>query len=586
MAMKAQFGCLVLLSYLFLQSVHAAEEKFPTPPEAIRKEGIPQGKLIRGNFAQSTIFPGTQREYAVYVPAQYDSSKADNALMVFQDGMSFCNDGWGTRAPIVFDHLIHSGEMPVTISLFIEHGIVPSLSENAEARYNRSFEYDGMGDAYARFLIDEFIPFIEKTHSLTITKDPNQRGLCGASSGAIAAFTAAWERPDSFRRVYSMIGTYVGLRGGDDYPELIRRTAPKPLRVFLQDGENDLNIYAGDWWMANQTMLRALEWSGYEVNHVWGKGGHNHDHGAAIFPDAMRWLWKTKTVTAHPENCKSLASKYLIAGEDWQLVSTGHQWAEGLATLADGTLFFTDVGASKLYKIAPDGTQSLVDSDTGHTNGLALGPDGKIYGAAGGAAEIRAWDPSTGQRETIASGVKSNDLVVHHTGHIYFTDPSGGKIWHLASGTRERKAVDDFKNPNGIALSADQSLLFVTDFSGRFIFSYQIAADGSLLHKQPYFYAQLPANGPAGQLDGMASAASGELLVATESGIQIFDQPGRVQLVLPRPAPTDGRTSYVRFGGIDRKTLYIATKGTIYKRQVQLQGADPLKPNKPTKPSL
>lgn len=584
--MKSSPFALLLLLFLTLHALPADQEKFATPPEAIRDATIPQGKLIRGSYNRSTIFPGTKREYAVYVPAQYEASRSDQALMVFQDGTAFCNDGWGCRAHIVFDHLIHLGEMPVTVGLFIEHGFIPAPNDQAEARYNRSYEYDVMGDAYSRFLIEEFIPFIEKTHALTITKDPNLRGLCGASSGAIAAFTAAWERPDSFRRVYSMIGTYVGLRGGDDYPELIRRTAPKPLRVFLQDGENDLNIYAGDWWMANQAMARALDWSGYEVNHTWGKGGHNHEHGAAIFPEVMRWLWQTKVVTTHLESCKSNASQYLVRDHEWEVVSTGHQGAEGLALSADGSLFFTDATAGKLYKVSPDGTQSLIDGDTGHAVGLALGPDGKIYGAAPGASEIRMWDAITSARQTIATGVKSADIVVHHQGHVYFTDPMGGKIWHLAPSTHQKKVADEFVNPQGIALSADQSLLYVSDFSGRFIYSYQIAEDGSLKYKQPFFYAQLPVNGPTGSLAGMASTTTGELLVASESGIQVCDQPGRVQLVIPRPFPADARPSKVTFGGPGRQTLYLATQGTIYKRQVQLQGAHPLVPNKPPKPSL
>ncbi len=577
---------LLLTLFFAALPVTAQEEEYETPPDAVRKEGVPQGKLIKGTYKEdSAIFPGTTRDYAVYIPAQYDG-KTPAALMVFQDGLGYCDDGGGARAHIVFDNLIASKEMPVTIGVFVNPGVTPALNDQAEARYNRSYEYDGMGDAYARFLIDEFLPFIEKTHDVKLTRDPNLRGTCGASSGAIAAFTAAWERPDSFRRVYSMIGTYVGLRGGNDYPELIRRTEPKPLRVFLEDGENDNNIYAGDWWMANQSMRRAFDWSGYEVENVWGKGQHNHKHGASIFPDAMRWLWKTETVSTHPEKSQSKFNEFMIPGEDWQLVSEGHEWAEGMAVTADGTLFFTDVPAGELYKISPDGKQEIVDGETGKTNGLALGPDGLIYGAASGAKEIRTWDPATGKRETIANGTASNDIVVTASGHVFYTDPGAGKVWHLAPGTHERSEADpNFKGPNGIALSADHSLLFVTDFSGRFIYSYQIQPDGALKFKQPYFYAQLPVNSTC-QLDGMASTTNGELLVATEAGIQIFDQPGRVQIVLPRPKPSDKRTNYVAFGGKDRKTLYVATAGSIYKRLTKMQGANPVSPNKPPKPGL
>lgn len=551
-----------------------------SPSEAIRHQGVPVGELVRGTFDQSEIYPGTVREYAVYIPAQYDPAGNEAALMVFQDGLGFCNDRRGARAHIVFDNLIHEQVMPVTIGLFIQPGVLPPLDENSHERLNRSIEYDTLNGDYARFLIDEFIPYVEQKYSVRISKCPNQRGLCGSSSGAIASFTAAWERPDSFRRVYSMIGTYTGHRGGDDYPTLVRRTEPKPLRVFMQGNRDDLDLGSGDWWIANLALFRALEFSGYEVDHRWGEGGHNQANGAAIFPQVMRWLWATEEVSSHPEDYRSRARDYIDLTTDWEVVSEGHQWAEGLASTADGTLFFTDVFAGELYRFAPDGTRTLVDGDTGNANGLAIGPDGRIYGAAAGAKEIRAWDPETGERETISKGTHSNDIVVHHAGHIYYTDPQAGKVWHLAPETHERREADpDFPNPNGIALSTDHSQLFVTDFSGRFVYSYQIQNDGSLRYKLPYFHSQLPAPGGHAHLDGMCVNTDGNLLVASSQGVQIFDPRGRILIVLPRPRIGDQRTNYVTFGGPDRKTLFVATAGTIYKRPAKtFQGPDPTRP--------
>jgi gluconolactonase len=575
-------------SFLFLLSSLALHAETP-PPEAIRKDGVPRGKLTQSTFRESKIFPGTTRDYWVYVPAQYDASKPA-ALMVFQDGGGFCKDDWGARAPIVFDNLIAKDEMPVTIGIFINPGVVPAPNDQAEARYNRSYEYDGMGDAYARFLIEEMIPHVAKTMDLRISDNPDDRAICGASSGAIAAFTAAWERPDAFRRVYSMIGTFVALRGGDAYPNLIRKTEPKPLRIFLQDGSADQNIYGGDWWMANQTMERALAWAGYEVNHAWGEGGHSQEHGAAIFPEVMRWLWKdhsTVPVATHWENANTRAMEYLEPGQNWEVVTTGHDWSEGMAVAADGTFFFTDVPGNELFRITPDGTQTRISDATGNANGIALGPDGKtLYTASSGAKQIRAYDTSTGEFKIITEGTTSNDIIVSHSGHLYYTDPPAEKVWHVNLATGERTEADpSFKNPNGIGMSADQTLLFVAHFPSRFVYSYSIATDGTLSNKQPYFYAELPLNSPEGHLDGMAVTTTGELLVGTEMGVQIFDSPGRVQLILPRPSLTDNRTNYVTFGGPDGKTLYVATRETIYKRRVKLQGAHaweaPIKPPKP-----
>ncbi len=227
----------------------------------------PKGEVTKYTFNSSKIFPGTTRDYWVYVPKQYDGTKPA-CLHVNQDGIGF-------GAPAVFDRLIDAKEMPVTIGVFVRPGVVKATSPSALDRFNRSYEYDGLGDNYARFLIEELLPEVEtKTtadgRKIKLSTDGNDRAIAGSSSGAIAAFTVAWERPDSFRRVFSAIGTYVGLRGGNVYPTLIRKYEPKPIRVFLQDGSNDNNIYGGDWWMANQEMERALAFAGYEVNHAWG----------------------------------------------------------------------------------------------------------------------------------------------------------------------------------------------------------------------------------------------------------------------------------------------------------------------------
>ncbi|MGN6544803.1 MAG: SMP-30/gluconolactonase/LRE family protein, partial [Aureliella sp.] len=369
----------------------------------------------------------------------------------------------------------------------------------------------------------------------------------------------------------------------------IRKVEPKPLRVFLQDGSNDNNIYGGDWWMANQSMLRSLEFCGYEVEHVWGEGGHNGKQGAAIFPDVMRWLWKDHgkvEVTTHRDKSRSEAVKFLPEDSEWELVSSGHQWAEGLAIDNDGTLYFTDVFGSKLYKLTADGQQTLLDDDTGQTNGIALGPDGKLYGCSSQAKEIRAWDLKTLKREVISQGTHSNDIVVRHDGTIYYTDPAASKIWMIDGKTHQRREVDQFRDCNGITLSADQTQLFVAHFSGRFVFAYTIADDGSLENKQPFYYMEVPANEPAGHLDGMCSTQDGWLVSATEAGVQICDQPGRTHLIMQLPYGCE-RPCYARFGGADNQTLYVANVDKIWKRKTSLVGAKPYEaPVKPPKPQL
>ncbi|TWT81188.1 Gluconolactonase precursor [Planctomycetes bacterium CA13] len=575
----------LLVSLLMTQRVESqGKDAYPVPPEAARQTDVPTGQLLHGVFRESRIYPGTERDYWVYIPQQLTRGEP-SALMVFQDGKGYCNDNWGSRAHIVFDNLIHEKAMPPTIGLFINPGVVPAANENSLPRFNRSFEYDDVSDRYARFLIEEMIPHVEATHDVKISSDPNDRGICGASSGAICAFAAAWNRPDAFRRVYSMIGTFVGLRGGDELATLVRKTEPKALRVFLQDGENDLNIYAGDWWMENQTMYRALVWAGYEVEHVWGDGKHSHEHGAAIFPDAMRWLWKDYPlpITTDLDRSQSRAKEMLVDGAEWELIGEGYQWAEGLAITDDGTLYFSDVPAAKIYRVAPGGQPELFIENSGQANGLAIGKDGRLYGACRGERKILAWDRSTQEVEVIADDISSNDLVCLSNGSIYVTDPQSKHVWHIDPVTKKRTVVDSFVGCNGITVNPDQTLLYVAHFDGRFIYSYQIAADGSLEFKQPYFHLHLPADQVASHADGMCTSAEGWLLSATESGIQICDQPGRVNLIVPKPGQ-GRRVCYVR---LHENMLYAATADAVWKRPVQLTAAKPFNPPVlPPKPGL
>ncbi len=275
----------------------------------------------------------------------------------------------------------------------------------------------------------------------------------------------------------------------------------------------------------------------------------------------------------------------LISGEGWELVSDGHEWAEGLAWTQDGTLFITDVPASKLYRITPDGKRSVVVEDTGRANGIALGPDGKLYGACSGAEQIRAWDLKSFAMEVVAEGTKSNDIAVRHDGTIYYTDPQAGKIWMIDK-DRRKQAVDNFKECNGITLSADQAQLFVAHFPNRFVYSFFIGDDGKLQYKQPYFHLEVPVNLVQGQLDGLCVTRDGWLVSTTAMGVQICDQPGRSHLIIPMPIGSK-RPCYARFGGPDGKTLYVANVDKVWKRKTNLTGTFPWEPpSKPPKPRL
>jgi enterochelin esterase family protein len=267
----------------------ASASAYQYGPDSHRQAGIPQGEIAQFQHI-SAVFPNARRDYWVYVPRQYDPA-TPAAVMVFQDGHAYlAEDGW-FRAPVVFDNLIHVGAMPITVAIFINPGHVGTEPPaNPWDASNRSFEYDTLSDQYARFLTSEILPEVGSRWRLT--DDPEQRAICGLSSGGICAFTLAWERPDAFRKVMSHIGSFTDIRGGHAYPSHIRKQPMRPLRVFLQDGEADLDNEYGNWWLANLQMVAALRYRGYDHTFVAGSGAHDGEHGGAILPDSLRWLWR------------------------------------------------------------------------------------------------------------------------------------------------------------------------------------------------------------------------------------------------------------------------------------------------------
>lgn len=276
-------------------------------PDSLPQDGVPKGE-IKGPFViPSQAYPGTQHTYWVYVPAQYDPAKP-TALMVLNDGQAMMFAEGDVRAQNVFDNLIYRREIPVMIGVFINPGRTPQQPEPHPKNWgdrdtNRPAEYNSLDDKYARVVVNELLPALTKDYN--ISKDPEQRGIGGASSGAIAAFTVAWERPNEFRKVLSIVGSFVNLRGGHAYADIVAKTPKKPLRVYLQDGRNDNRGQrrdgqydeTRDWFAQNVRLMKALTAKGYDVNYTWGIGRHGQKQGGAIFPDMMRWLWRDQAVS-------------------------------------------------------------------------------------------------------------------------------------------------------------------------------------------------------------------------------------------------------------------------------------------------
>jgi enterochelin esterase family protein len=260
--------------------------------DSTRQSDIPRGVVTKHEW-KSQIFAETRRDYWIYVPAQYDG-QTPAGIMVFQDGHAYVDEEGPFRVPIVFDNLIHKKTIPVLIGLFINPGhngaTQPASPWQSD---NRSYEYDSLSDEYAQFLIEEMIPEVGKKYLLA--DDPKMRAICGISSGGICSFTAAWQRPDYFHKVLSHVGSFTDIRGGHVYPTLIRKSSKRDIRVFLQAGSNDLDLKFGNWWLSNLQMESALKFRDYDHKFAGGTGGHNGEHGGAILPESLEWLWREET---------------------------------------------------------------------------------------------------------------------------------------------------------------------------------------------------------------------------------------------------------------------------------------------------
>jgi gluconolactonase len=570
-----------LLFVLASVSICLHADDYTLGPDSQRQPKVPAGKITKYSWT-STIYPGTTRDYWIYVPSQYKADKPA-CVMIFQDGGRMVDENSDWRTTIVMDNLIHRGEMPVTIGIFIDPGVLPALSPNQQNRYNRSFEYDALGDRYARFLIEEILPEVARHYNLS--KDPNDYGIGGSSSGGIAAFNAAWNRPDAFRRLLTFIGSFTNLRGGEALATLIRRTEPKPLRVFMQDGRADNNSYAGNWFIGNQDIFSALEFAGYESTFIIGSEGHNAKHGGAILPDALRWLWKDYPKPAAKPARVNERGIYTILepGKEWELLGEGFKFSEGPAVDKEGNVYFTDRPNNRIHKIDQNGKVSVWKEDSGGANGMMFGPDGRLYVCQSGRRRIVTYTPD-GKESVLAEDIDSNDIAVTQRNEVYFSDPPNHRIWFIDSKGNKRVVYTGIDFPNGVRTSPDQSLLLVADTRGKWVWSFQIQPNGSLANGQPFYRMETPDESSQSGADGMTLDTEGFLYVATRLGVQICDQPGRVNAIINKPQAAS--LSNLVFGGPDMQWLYVTNGDKVYRRHLQRKGAVPWNPVKPPTPRL
>ena len=558
-----------------------AQSEFQLTPDSFPKAGVPQGRIIQYVHENSKAFPGSRRDVWVYVPANLPAG-AKPALLVFQDGGGYADRNGGYRLPTVLDNLIAAGQIPPSVAILVNPGVTPA-ADNAKQlpRYNRSVEYDGIDARYANFLIDELIPDALKRAGVTVDPNPANHVIGGASSGGIAAFTAAWHRPDYFGKVLGFISSFTDLRGGYGYPSLLRKSEPKPLRLYLQEGTNDQDIYSGSWPIGNQDVVAALRFAGYDMQYVTGPGGHDGRQASAVMPEALRWLFRPDPLPVGGTNGRQpVFQQCLIPGEGWKTVDTPDP-VDALATLADGTLVVT--GGGNVRRL---GDSQALRQGVGPVSHLAAGPDGSLVASLPAKKQVVRWSVD-GKEKVLIRGLKAAAVAPHHSGAVYVLEEGNGRIWRIAPDGKRTLEDAGLPGSRAICLVPDQSLLLVAPDPavGKYGLSLRVGQGGKLVDRQHYHDIAAPYADPGTGASAMAVDSNGWLYIPSRLGIQMLDQAGRVNGIVA--SPVAGGTGALAFAGEGRNTLYASVGGKLYARRTKAVGAvTSLAPVKPPQPRL
>jgi enterochelin esterase-like enzyme/sugar lactone lactonase YvrE len=596
-------------------------------PDSQPRAEVPKGTVTQHKLPPGKFYPGTTHNYQLYVPAQYDKNRP-TPFMIFLDGNGYAGDN--IRIPVVFDNLIARRELPAMIGIFINPGVLPALSEQAQNRYERIFQYDSLTPRFSSFLVEELIPEVARTYNLS--KDPNDRGIAGTSTGGVGAFVAAWERPDQFRRVITLIGSFGNFRGADRLPGLIRRTEPKPIRIVMQTGRQDINNYAGSWYLENPRMAAALEFAGYDVKLELGEEGHNTRHGGAVMPDMLRWLWRDypkpivvrepvpgagrgvfaalvpqrELVPAPPNPSRQGAPPPTSAPgtgarvgprgaittlvwleKGWEQIGGSYKSAASPAVDKDGSVFFADPASNRIYKSDSSKNVVVFKENTAGARALRVGADGRVYASQPAARRIVSYGPG-GDEKIVASNVTANDLVVNAKNEVYFVDSAARVVGYIDARGQRRDAYSggEIMRPSALALTPDQAFLWVADSMDRYTWSFQIAQDGSLVNGEPFQRLELPEETLFSGVEGLTVDSAGYMWATSAMGIQVCEQPGRCAQILNKPEAGATPIANIAFGGPDRSWLYVTQGAKLFRRPVKRTGVVVWEPIKPPQPGL
>lgn len=525
---------------------------------------IPRGTVREFTFEDSKIFPGTRRSGAVFIPAQYDGSKPA-CVYVHQDGL-----GWPPEIRLL-EKLMAAKEIPVTIGVYIMPGYLPPSTADTTGRLNRCLEYDGLGDKYVRFLTEELLPYVARKFDLKLSTSGNDRCISGGSSGGIAAFNAAWERPDAFSRVFACSGSFVAFRGGNQFPTMIRLFEPKPIRAFLTTGTDDMENRAGSWFLVDQEVDKALTFSGYDHLFYIINGGHGAGW-AEHFLEAMRYLWKGWPEPVQPGPGAPHVRSIIIPDENWSVVTQDYKDACSPASNSKGEVFFIAPATNQICRIGLDGKVKVFIQNAAQANGLAVGPNDELYTVSRRSGTVMCYNRSGSEGHAIIEGIPGHDILARPDGSLYITcneekDGGGGTVW-LVKDSRKTLVDSGLKHPTGLACRPDQWLLSVADGQSKWVYSYQIQPDGLLANKERYFHLQVADWDDDAGPESVCYANEGQMLVATRWGIQVCAGDGPTMAILP--LPDSSRVTGLCLGGSEGDTLFAFAGDKVWKRKVRI----------------
>ncbi len=556
----------------------SAQTSYQVQSDSNVQPGVPQGEMLHFPLESRTYYPGAKTTIGVYVPAEYKPDKPACLYVALDDGVF--------NATTVIDNLIYKKQMPVTICVILPSSEIDTGTPSQAIRYDRCFEFDSTNDRFDRYFVNEVMPRVRQLktsdgRAVRISSDPNDHMIAGFSSGGVASFTAAWQHPDLFRRVFTAIGTYVGMRGADMYPTLIRKTEPKPIRIFLQDGAADTwNPLFDNWHTQNKSMEESLSFAGYDVNHNWGLLGHELSHATSLFPSAMRWMWRDypQPIEAGVSG-NSMLKSILVPGNTWQPLTTASGVApQALAVNRNGDVYFTDSASGNIYKCGAGKQPAIYARAGAPVTGEAFGHDGTLYAAQPTLRRILAISP-TGKRSVFATGIVARSLTVLHNGSIYATTPAAHDdmpsiIWRIDASGRKTQVDSGLRDASGVVATPDHNLLFAAEGTTHWIYSYVMQANGTLSAKQRFYWLHTAESASEDDADSAGATDltednQGNLYVATRMGVQICDRNGRVEGILTLPA---GQVTSLTIGGKAFNTLTIVCGGKLYTRDLKVNG--------------